>query len=174
MRMSVCRVYVFVSCVRWDSWPFLLPPRRSIALARWKRGIAEDYHIEAAYAWWNAKPELIVNSESLDILGTDIDLIADLGIQKHRLGKFDLVLKPREKAPLQISAPADRGRRPTRFPCPRVRVQRPALHDRPAGDDDRRFLDLQFRLFLPSSCISPASSSARLDIKRHQRPRRAR
>lgn len=60
-------------------------------------GIAEDYHIEAAYGWWNAKPELIVASESLGILGSDVDLIADLGIQKHRLGKFDLVLKPSKK-----------------------------------------------------------------------------
>ncbi|MBY0496561.1 MAG: hypothetical protein K2Y23_20330 [Cyanobacteria bacterium] len=60
-------------------------------------GIAEDYHIEAAYGWWNATPELIVNSESLGILGSDVDLIADLGIQKHRLGKFDLVLKPAKK-----------------------------------------------------------------------------
>jgi hypothetical protein len=57
-------------------------------------GIAEKYHIEAAYGWWNAKPELIVNSESLGILGTDVDLIHDLGIEQHKLGKFDLVLKP--------------------------------------------------------------------------------
>jgi hypothetical protein len=60
-------------------------------------GIAEDYHIEAAYNWWNATPSLIVNSESLGILGDDVDLIADLGIQKKRLGKFDLVLKPSKK-----------------------------------------------------------------------------
>jgi hypothetical protein len=60
-------------------------------------GIAEDYHIEAAYGWWNATPELIVNSESLGILGTDVDLITDLGIEKHRLGKLNLVLKPSKK-----------------------------------------------------------------------------
>ena len=60
-------------------------------------GIAEKYHIEAAYGWWDAKPELIVNSESLGILGTDVDLIHDLGIEQHRLGKFNLVLKPSVK-----------------------------------------------------------------------------
>src|SRR3712207_6571931 len=59
--------------------------------------VGENYHIEAAYNWWNAEPSLIVNSESLDILGTDVDLIADLGIQKKRLGVFDLVLKPGKK-----------------------------------------------------------------------------
>jgi hypothetical protein len=97
MRMSVCRVYVFVGVV---ALGLLGIP--SAALAQYRNpgtegGIAEDYHIEAAYGWWDAKPELIVNSESLGILGTDIDLISDLGIEKHRLGKFDLVLKPTKK-----------------------------------------------------------------------------
>ena len=59
--------------------------------------VGENYHIEASYGWWNAKPELIVNSESLDILGTDVDLINDLGIEQKRLGKFNLVLKPSKK-----------------------------------------------------------------------------
>ncbi|HUQ88859.1 MAG TPA: hypothetical protein VM096_14980 [Vicinamibacterales bacterium] len=60
-------------------------------------GIAENYHIEGAYGWWNASPELFVNSESLGILGTEVNLVGDLGIEKHRLGKFDLVLKPSKK-----------------------------------------------------------------------------
>jgi len=59
--------------------------------------IGEDYHIEAAFGWWNATPALIVNSESLGIIGTDIDLVSDLGIEKHRLGQLDLVLKPSAK-----------------------------------------------------------------------------
>ena len=59
--------------------------------------VGEDYHIEAAYAWWNAEPSLIVNSESLGIIGSDVDLITDLGIEKKRLGMFDLVLRPAQK-----------------------------------------------------------------------------
>lgn len=59
--------------------------------------IGEDYHIEASYNWWNAEPSLIVNSESLGILGTDVDLVSDLGIEKHRLGVIDVVLKPSKK-----------------------------------------------------------------------------
>jgi len=59
--------------------------------------IGEDYHIEASYNWWNAEPTLIVNSTALGIFGTDVDLISDLGISKHRLGMFDLVLKPSKK-----------------------------------------------------------------------------
>ena len=59
--------------------------------------VGEDYHIEAAFGWWDATPELIVNSESLGILGTDVDLVSDLGIEKHRLGKLDIVLRPAKK-----------------------------------------------------------------------------
>jgi len=59
--------------------------------------VGEDYHIEAAYGWWDATPELIVNSESLGIIGTDVDLVSDLGIEKHRLGKLDVVLRPAKK-----------------------------------------------------------------------------
>ena len=99
MRMSVCRLYVFVSAALLGV--VALP---STARAQYpggdpkpKAGIAEDYHIEASWAWWNANPDLFVNSESLDILGTDIDLINDLGIEQHQLGKFDLVLKPAKK-----------------------------------------------------------------------------
>jgi hypothetical protein len=98
MRMSVCRVYVFASIALLG---VLAVP--STAGAQYRRnaapegGIAEDYHIEAAYGWWNATPELIVNSESLGIIGTDVDLVNMLGIEKHRLGKFDLVLKPAKK-----------------------------------------------------------------------------
>ena len=97
MRMSVCRVYVFLSVVLLGT--MAVP---STAAAQYRSvpvegGIAENYHIEAAYGWWDATPELIVNSESLGIVGSDIDLISDLGIEKHRLGKFDLVLKPSKK-----------------------------------------------------------------------------
>jgi hypothetical protein len=59
--------------------------------------VGESYHIEAAYAWWDAEPSLIVNSESLGIIGTDVDLISDLGIEKKRLAMFDVVLRPAKK-----------------------------------------------------------------------------
>jgi len=96
MRMSVCRLYVLLSLVALGV--IAVPP---VAFAQYRPSqsdaVGEDYHIEAAYGWWNAKPSLIVNSEALGILGDDIDLITDLGIEQHRLGKFDLVLKPSRK-----------------------------------------------------------------------------
>jgi hypothetical protein len=59
--------------------------------------IGEDYYIEAAYSWWNAEPSLIVNSESLGIVGSNVDLVTDLGIEKKRLAMFDVVLRPGRK-----------------------------------------------------------------------------
>jgi hypothetical protein len=56
--------------------------------------MGEAYHIETAYGWWNADPALTINSEALGIIGSDINLIDDLGIEQKRLGKFNLVLRP--------------------------------------------------------------------------------
>lgn len=96
MRMSVCRQSVMVCLVGLG-----LFGSASDALAQYRRPstgvVGEEYHIEAAYGWWNADPSLIVNSESIEILGTDVNLIEDLGIEKHKLGKFDLVLRPAKK-----------------------------------------------------------------------------
>ena len=95
MRMSVCRLYVFLSV---SALGVVAAP--VTAWAQYRPGavtepaVGEQYHIEASYAWWNAEPELIVNSESLGILGTDVNLVTDLGVEKKRLGKFDLVFKP--------------------------------------------------------------------------------
>ena len=98
MRMSVCRVYSLVCLVSIgvvalaaDAHAQYRPPPSAGGVP------GEDYHIELAYGWWNAAPSLIVNSESLNILGTDVDLISDLGIEQHKLGKLDLVLRPAKK-----------------------------------------------------------------------------
>lgn len=96
--MSVCRVYVGVV-----AGVVGLLAGAATASAQYRPnqaaspGVAEDYHIEAAYGWWNPEPSLIVNSEALGILGTDVDLISDLGIEQQRLGKLNLVLKPAKK-----------------------------------------------------------------------------
>jgi hypothetical protein len=96
MRMSDFRVYTLVIL---GALGLLAAPSPAVAQYRPapEAAVGEDYHIEASYGWWDATPELIVNSESLGILGTDVDLVSDLGIEKHRLGKLDLVLRPAKK-----------------------------------------------------------------------------
>jgi hypothetical protein len=64
--------------------------------------VGEDFHVEVAYGWWNADPSLIVNSESLGILGTDVDLVDDLGIEQRKLGKLNIVLRPAPKHKFRI------------------------------------------------------------------------
>lgn len=96
MRMSVCRVFVMfgLGALGWLG-------SASNAAAQYQRpspeSIGEEYHIEFAYGWWNASPSLIVNSESLEIVGTDVDLVQDLGIEQKKLGKMNLVLRPAKK-----------------------------------------------------------------------------
>lgn len=98
MRISVCRVYAIVILGMLG-----LAANATTAAAQFRPQangdavVGENYRIEVSYGWWNAQPELIVNSESLGILGTDVDLITDLGIEKKRLGKVNVTLKPGRK-----------------------------------------------------------------------------
>src|SRR5690349_13278203 len=98
MNMSVTRLYVLSGLVLFG---MLAAPATTAAQMRpyvnTGEAVGEDYHIEAPYAWWDAEPSLLVNSEALGIPGSDVDLIDDLGIEKKRLGMFDVVLRPGRK-----------------------------------------------------------------------------
>lgn len=59
--------------------------------------IGEDYHVEVTLLGWRPTPVFIINSESLGILGTDVDLVQDLGIQNKTLREFRAVLRPARK-----------------------------------------------------------------------------
>jgi hypothetical protein len=67
------------------------------------RPAGERYNIEAAASFWNATPTLIVSSESLGIPGDDVDLVADLGIEKKRLNELRVVLRPGAKHKFRIN-----------------------------------------------------------------------
>ncbi len=64
--------------------------------------VGEDYHIEAALAWWNPTPDILINSESLGIAGTDVDLVNDLGIEQKRIPELKIVLRPARKHKFRI------------------------------------------------------------------------
>ena len=63
----------------------------------------ERYHIEAAGALWNPTPNLKIASEALGIIGTKLDAVSDLGIQKRRLTELRLVLRPGRKHKFRIN-----------------------------------------------------------------------
>lgn len=65
--------------------------------------VGETYHMEVSFNFWSPTPEAIVNSEALGILGTDVDLVTDLGIEKRALKDFRLVLRPARKHRFRVS-----------------------------------------------------------------------
>jgi hypothetical protein len=99
MRMSVCRLYVLSGLIALGG---LVAPTTATAQYRPLAGngeavVGEDYHIEAAYSFWDAEPSLLISSESLGIIGSEIDVVNDLGIVSKRLAKLDIVLRPAKK-----------------------------------------------------------------------------
>src|SRR5919108_6680924 len=57
----------------------------------------ERYHIEGSFGLWNPTPDIVIASESLGVLGTRIDAVNDLGIEKSRIGELRIVLRPAQK-----------------------------------------------------------------------------
>jgi hypothetical protein len=62
----------------------------------------ENYNIEFGVFFWSPSPEIVVSSEALGIVGTSIDLVADLAIEQTRLREFRLVLRPGTKHKLRF------------------------------------------------------------------------
>jgi hypothetical protein len=62
------------------------------------RATGENYRVEVGGYFWNATPDIFVTSESLPgILGTRIDFVEDLGIEKTRHTQVKVVLRPATK-----------------------------------------------------------------------------
>ena len=59
----------------------------------------EEYWIELAGSLWNANTDIIVSSEELGILGSQIDFVEDLALEPaNRTGEVRLVLRPGRNA----------------------------------------------------------------------------
>ena len=83
-----------------------LPPARSGP----RPAIGENYTFEIAFGLWNPAPGIVINSESLGIPGTDVDLVNDLGLAQKRLTRLNATLKAGrhklrfERVPIQYAA----------------------------------------------------------------------
>ena len=62
------------------------------------RATGETYHVEVTGDLWNPTPEILITSKSLGILGSEIDFVNDLGIEKSKFRQIKLVLRPSKKA----------------------------------------------------------------------------
>ncbi len=65
--------------------------------------IGEDYHVEVSLNFWSPTPTAIISSEALGILGTNVDLVGDLGIEKQLLKDVRIVLRPARKHRFRIN-----------------------------------------------------------------------
>jgi hypothetical protein len=84
----------------------LLVPRPSAAQYQPYRpsepATGERYHVEVAFGLWNPTPAIVVSSESLGIIGSQIDAVNDLGITQTRFNTWRLVLRPAKKHKFRI------------------------------------------------------------------------
>lgn len=61
------------------------------------RATGERYHFEIGVNFWNPTPDIVISSEALGIIGSDIDFVTDLGIEKARFRQLRAVLRPATK-----------------------------------------------------------------------------
>jgi hypothetical protein len=62
------------------------------------RATGENYHAELAFEFWNPTPDpLTISSESLGIIGSDVDFVNTLGIEKTKFRQVKVVLRPATK-----------------------------------------------------------------------------
>jgi len=64
--------------------------------------VGEDYHVEVAYGLWTPAREILVSSESLGIIGSTIDAVADLGFGTEVFSDFRVVVRPARKFKLRF------------------------------------------------------------------------
>jgi hypothetical protein len=64
----------------------------------------ETYHVELGGYFWNPSPDIQITSQALtrDALGTPIDFVTDLGIEKTRFKQLKVVLRPGRKQKLRF------------------------------------------------------------------------
>jgi hypothetical protein len=64
--------------------------------------IGEKYHVEVAGNFWNPTLFGKISSEQFDIIGSDIDVVRDLGYQQTRFRDLRIVLRPSKKNRFKI------------------------------------------------------------------------
>jgi len=68
-----------------------------------KATVGETYTVEFAILDWKPEPDILIRTESVNILGTPIDLVNDLGIDEGHLPDFRFVLRAARKHKFRVS-----------------------------------------------------------------------
>ena len=61
------------------------------------RATGENYHVEIGGFLWTPTPEIAISSESLGIIGSNIDFVTDLGIETSTFKQLRVVLRAATK-----------------------------------------------------------------------------
>ena len=61
------------------------------------RATGENYHVELGGTFWNPTPEILISSESLGILGDNVDFVNTLGLPTAKFKQLKFVLRPGTK-----------------------------------------------------------------------------
>ena len=89
-RSDIC----FVCCLRADR----LDGRRPVPVkGPSDPATGENYHVEIGGFLWDPNPQIVISSESLGIVGSNIDFVSDLGIEKTWFKQLRIVLRPAKK-----------------------------------------------------------------------------
>jgi hypothetical protein len=64
--------------------------------------IGENYHIEASAGIWATSSDMSISSESLGIIGSNIDFKTDLGLESSRFKELHVVARPGRKHKLRF------------------------------------------------------------------------
>jgi len=62
----------------------------------------ETYHVEIGGYLWDPTPDLVITSEALGIIGSRINFVTDLGIEKTKFRQLKTVLRPGRKHRLRF------------------------------------------------------------------------
>jgi hypothetical protein len=95
MRIGVCTaILCLIACMLPAT-----PAQAQSGSSRRNSDIAtgETYHVEASGTLWNPTPDIVISSESLGILGSQVDFVNTLGIEKSTFKQLKLVLRPARK-----------------------------------------------------------------------------
>lgn len=65
--------------------------------------VGERYHVEASIYLWRPSIDAVVSSDSREIVGTDIDIRADLGFDNKGLQEYRFVFRPGRKHKFRLS-----------------------------------------------------------------------
>ena len=65
--------------------------------------MGEKYHVETIINFWNPNLDATISSESLGIVGSDIDVKTDLGYEDKSIREFRFTLKPARKHKFRIA-----------------------------------------------------------------------